>query len=129
MNFSNLVMLAVLALSGCAPSDEAEQLPAEKPMAIIGKQEASELLLDELNYYKDSPFDELANEVGFGEFYEIVAEGDDGSKERYSVSIEYQWVEESQNRLMLTATIYGPAPVEAGIVPELHSESIVLERY
>lgn len=98
-------------------------------MAIIGKNEASELLLEAIDNYKARSFQELVSEIGIGDDYYMVSEGDDGSKEGYSISIENEWHGESQDQLILTATIFGPSPKEGGIVPEFHRESMVVDRY
>lgn len=129
MNLKICAVSVVLVLSGCSPSEDTNKTKSEMAMAIIGQQEASELLLDAIDNYRDRPFQELVLEVGIGDDYYMISEGDDGSKESYSISIENEWYTEAQDKLLIKATIYGPSPKEGGVVPELQSESVVVERY
>ena len=129
MNLKVCVVSVVLILSGCSPSEDGTIPKSEVAMAIIGQQEASELLLEAIDSYRDRPFQELVLEVGIGDDYYMISEGDDGSKENYSISIENEWYTEALDKLLITATIYGPSPKEGGVVPELQSESVVVERY
>jgi len=97
-------------------------------MAVMDKEAASEFLVHTLETYKEYPFNELVNDIGIGDDFYVVSEGDDGSKHGYSVSVEFEWENEARNSLVLTATIYGPNPKEGGVVPELQKESIVVQR-
>ncbi len=121
------LLLFAFCLFGCSPADVEETRQAEKSVTVLGKIEASEILLDVIDNYKKRPFQALVSEIGIGDDYYMIAEGEDGSKQGYSISIENEWHNQSTGQLLITATIYGPSPKEGGVVPELHRESLVVE--
>ena len=127
MNCGVYLLLFAFCLIGCSPADVEETKQAEKSMTVLGKKEASEILLDAIDNYNTRSFQTLVGEIGIGDDYYMIAEGEDGSKQGYSISIENEWHNQSVGQLLITATIYGPLPKEGGVVPELHRESLVVE--
>ena len=123
------LLLFAFIMFGCTPTDVEETKQAEKSMTILGKKEASEILLDAIDNYKVRTFQTLVSEIGIGDDYYMIAEDEDGSKEGYSISIENEWHNQSAGQLVITATVYGPSPKEGGVVPMLHRESLVVEKY
>ena len=124
-----LLFLPLSLLIGCSQGREESQSEVNHSnMAKMDKGVASEFLIQTLESYREDPFEELVNDVGVGDNYYVVSEGNDGSEEGYSVSIEIEWQSEERNSLILTATMFGPGPEGGGLVPELQKESIIIKR-
>jgi hypothetical protein len=121
--------LAAFILLGCTPAAVEEATQSEKPMTLLGKKEASEILLDAIDNYRNRSFQTLVGEIGIGDDYFIIVTGEDGVNESYSILIENEWHNQSMGQLLVQATIFGPSPKEGGAVPELHRESLIVESY
>lgn len=89
---------------------------------------ASEYLIHTLETYREYDFNELAADVGIGDDFYVVSEGDDGSKESYSVSVDFEWETTERNSIVLTGTLFGPSPQGDGVLPEIQNERIVISR-
>lgn len=118
----------LILLIGCTQDIEETQLAVKQSnKATMDKDVAREFLMQTLESYKEVPFEELANDVGIGDSFYVVAKGNDGSEEGYSVSIDIEWSPMTKSSLVLTATVFGPGPEGGGVLPELQRESIVIE--
>lgn len=129
LNFRYIILVLLFSLSGCSKeTEDRPSVPSDEINGLMNKEAASEFLIHTLEAYREYDFNEIAADIGIGDNFEVLSEGDDGSRESYSVSVNFEWETTDRNSIVLTGTLFGPSPQGNGVLPEMRNESIVIRR-